>query len=379
MSTDHRMPRAAAVADALRCSRLTVSYGDTTAVDAVDLTVAHGEVLALLGPSGSGKSTLLQAVAGLVESSSGEIWISGHRVADEHRNTSPDRRPVGMVFQNFALWPHLTVLETVAYPMRRAGRPVRQAREAARVLLRQLSIEHLSDRRPAELSGGEQQRTGLARALARDATIYLLDEPTAHLDTHLREAFAEAVLDRQRDSGAAIVYATHDAAEALSVADQIALMVDGRLIQCGAPEVVYAEPIDAVAARLTGPCAELTALCAPLCDGRVSVDLGDGPLTTLGSWSGPPSGGGNYRPVDDFDDSDGPTHRPRQLLLRPDWVREGGPVAGRVKAVAYRGAHTSYQLQCAAGTVLLHQPGPPHHTTGDLVHFAINRVRVLGS
>jgi len=375
MSTDHRLLRAAAVGDALRCLRLTVRYGDMIAVDAVDLTVAHGEVMAVLGPSGSGKSTLLQAVAGLIESSSGEIWISGRRVADQHRNTSPDRRPVGMVFQNFALWPHLTVLETVAYPMRRAGQPARQAREAARVLLRQLSIDHLSDRRPAELSGGEQQRTGLARALARDAAIYLLDEPTAHLDTHLRTAFAEVVLDRQRDSGAAILYATHDAAEALSVADQIALMVDGRLIQCGTPEVVYAEPVDAVAARLTGPCVVLTALCAPLCDGKVSVDFGDGPLTMLGSWSGPPPGAESHR---DVDDCDGPTHQRRQLLLRPDWVREGGPVAGRVTAVAFRGTHTSYQLQCAAGTILLHQSGPPHHTTGDLLRLGIDRVRVLG-
>lgn len=382
MSTDrHRLPSATETvrserppsAEALRCTGLTVRHGDTPAVDEVDLTVERGEVVALLGPSGSGKTTLLQAVAGLIALSAGEIRISGQWVAGRHGNVAPERRDIGMVFQNFALWPHLNVLDTVAYPMRRAGRPARRAHADARILLRQLGIDHLADRRPAELSGGEQQRTGLARALAKDASLYLLDEPTAHLDTHLRTAFTESVLERQRQSGAAILYATHDAAEALSMADRIAVMVEGRMIQCDAPEVVYEQPVDAVAAGLTGPFSILTAPCAPLCDDQVSVDLGDGWINTSGSWSDGPFGGR----VGGHSNASLAPARIGRLLVRPDWVREGGPVAASVTAVAYRGAYTSYRLQCAAGTIALHQPGPPRHVVGDLLHCTIDRVRVL--
>ena len=366
---------AAGTPDALFCRAVTVRHGDTRAVDKVGLTVGRGEVVALLGPSGSGKTTLLQAVAGLTAISSGEIRISGKRVADQHGAVAPELRDIGMVFQNFALWPHLNVLDTVSYPIRRAGRSARRARGDAHLLLQQLGIDHLADRRPAELSGGEQQRTGLARALARDASLYLLDEPTAHLDTHLRSAFTESVLDRQRQSGAAVLYATHDAAEALSIADRIAVMVNGRMIQCDTPVVVYEEPVDAVAARLTGPCSILSAPCAALSDGRLSVDLGGGSVIIAESWAG----GAVNDTKKGYPAFDRTVARTRRLLVRPNWVREDGAVTAVVTAVSYRGAHTCYQLQCAAGTFALHRPGPPHHRTGDLVPCSIDRIWVLGT
>ncbi|MDT4912926.1 MAG: iron(III) transport system ATP-binding protein, partial [Pseudonocardiales bacterium] len=213
---------------ALRCVGLGVRYGDVRALDGAELAVAPGEVVTLLGPSGSGKSTLLHAVAGLLQPSAGEIWLGDRLVATAGRGAPPERRDVGLVFQDFALWPHLDALATVAYPLRRAGTGRREAEAVARRLLQQLDIGSLAGRRPAELSGGQQQRVGLARALARNPRVFLLDEPTAHLDTHLRSAFQASVRDRQAATGAAAVYATHDAGEALALADRVALVVGGR-------------------------------------------------------------------------------------------------------------------------------------------------------
>jgi iron(III) transport system ATP-binding protein len=345
--------------DALRCLGLCVEYAGVPALKDVDLTVRRGEIVALLGASGSGKSTLLHAVAGLVAAARGEIWVAGRRVAADRHNTPPEHRAVGMVFQNFALWPHLSVLDTVAYPLRRAGRSRGDATAVATDLLGRLDIEHLARRRPDELSGGEQQRVGLARALARDARLYLLDEPTAHLDTHLRAAFQDSVLVRQRDTGAAVVYATHDPAEALALADRVALVVDGRLIQYASPASVYAQPVSVAAAVLTGPCSVITAVAGAAEDGLLSVDLGAGAMPVLGGGTG--SG----------------VPRRRNLLLRPDWVREGGPLRGRITVAGFRGPYTEYHLETAAGPILLHQPGPPRHAAGEVLSWTLQRAWVL--
>lgn len=346
-------------ADALRCRALSVEYPGVSALADVELTVGHGEIVALLGASGSGKSTLLHAVAGLVTPVRGEIWVAGQRVTGDRHSTPPERRDVGVVFQNLALWPHLCVLDTVAYPLRRAGRSRRAATATASELLTELGIDHLAHRRPAELSGGEQQRVGLARALARHARLYLLDEPTSHLDTHLRAAFQDAVLARQRDSGAAVVYATHDAGEALALADRVALVVDGRLIQIDSPTAVYAEPVSLAAAVLSGPCSLLTATACAADDGLLSVDLGTGPIVV--------PGGGTR--------SDTPLRRP--LLVRPDWVREGGTLRAQVTRVGFRGPHTDYHLETTAGPILLQQQGPPRHAVGELLPWTIERAWVI--
>jgi ABC-type Fe3+/spermidine/putrescine transport system ATPase subunit len=345
--------------DALRCHGVCVEYPGVTALADVDLTVGHGEIVALLGASGSGKSTLLHAVAGLITPVRGEIWVAGRRVAGQRHNTPPERRDVGLVFQNLALWPHLSVLDTVAYPLRRAGRTRRAAAATASELLAELGIEHLARRRPAELSGGEQQRVGLARALAREAQLYLLDEPTSHLDTHLRAAFQDAVLARQRDSGAAVVYATHDAGEALALADRVALVIDGRVIQVGSPTAVYAQPVSLAAAVLTGPCSLLAATACVAGDGLLSVDLGAGPTVV--------PGGGTRSDIASR----------RQLLVRPDWVREGGPQGAQITAVGFRGPHTDYHLDTAAGPILLQQQGPPRHAVGDRLPWSLDRAWVI--
>jgi ABC-type Fe3+/spermidine/putrescine transport system ATPase subunit len=313
---------------ALAVTDLVVAYGGQPALRRVTLTVAAGELLALLGPSGSGKSTLLHAVAGFLAPQAGSIRLRGRSVAGAGRPVPPERRDLGVVFQNYALWPHLSALDTVAYPARRRGASREQARAEAREILARLRIAHLAGRRPAELSGGEQQRVGLARALARRPSLYLFDEPTAHLDTHVRAVFLDELAARRRESGAAAVYATHDAEEALGLADRVALLREGQLIQVGSPRQVYEEPIDLFAARLTGP--------ASVLDGG-------------------------------------------RLLVRPGWARLGGHAEGTVRAVHYRGAHTDYVLTGPRGEVLVREAGPPCATVGDRPGWTLLRDWPLSS
>lgn len=344
---------------ALRCVGLSVDYPGTRAVHRLDLTVARGEAVAVLGASGSGKSTLLHAIAGLVAPAEGEIWLAGRRVADSRRSAPPERRAVGLVFQDFALWPHLSALDTVAYPLRRAGLRPGAARAEAQRLLDQLGVGALAGRRPTELSGGQQQRVGLARALAREPGVFLLDEPTAHLDTHLRVAFQDSVRERRASTGAAVLYATHDAGEALALADRVAVVAAGRLVQLGTPEQVYAEPVDGTTALLTGHGAVVAASVARMPDGQLAVDFGSGPVVV-------PGGG-----------TDDPNQASRRVLVRPEWARIGGPFSSRVVARAFRGPHTDYAIPAGDGRVWLRASGPPRIGVGEPLSWGLERAWVI--
>jgi len=360
---DHRPTdlRPGVSTDVLTCTALTVGYHDAPVLTGLDLAVGSGEVVALLGPSGSGKSTLLHAVAGFLPLHAGEIRLAGRTVATGGGGLPPEARDIGMVFQNFALWPHLSVVDTVAYPRRRRGVPARRARTEAMEVLARLDIAHLADRRPAQLSGGEQQRVGLARALAREAALYLFDEPTAHLDTHLRAAFQLEVTSRQRASGAAALYATHDAAEALGLADRVAVVGDGRLVQLGTPAEVYARPVSLWSARLTGPASVLSAVVTPGLDGTAGLRIGESQIRTAVGIAG----------------SRGPAGAPQRVLLRPDWTSAGGPLSGRLAAVTFRGPHTDHLVEVGEDRVLVRRPGPPQHGVGDDFAWSIDRAWVL--
>lgn len=350
---------------AVECRGVTVAYGRRVVVQDLDLKVGRGEMLALLGPSGSGKTTILAALAGFIAIRSGEIWIDGKPVAGPRRHDPPERRDVGVVFQSYALWPHLTALETVAYPLHRRGVAPALARREAAAILDRLGIGPLGDRRPAELSGGEQQRVGLGRALARRAGLQLFDEPTAHLDAELRERLLGKLADQRRESGAAGIYATHDTAEALALADRVALVRDGRVVQLGSPRAVYDSPVDLWAARLTGPATDLPATILGGHDGRVDLALGGATVTVAVS-------GARALP-----DEDAP--RPVRILVRPDWASLGGPLAAVVESVAFRGTHTDYRLASAVGTVGIRRGGPPTASAGDRIGWTLDRVWLIES
>ena len=229
---------------AIRVTDIRKAFGRTTAVDGASLEVRHGELVALLGPSGSGKTTLLRVVAGFEAPDAGTVDVGGRLVAGPDVWEEPDRRRVGMVFQDGALFPHLRVGDNVAFGEPAAGR-VEEC----------LALVGLSDRArsyPHELSGGERQRVALARALATDPEVVLLDEPFASLDAGLRESLREEVVAILRAAGASALLVTHDQQEALSLADQIVVMRDGRVEQAGSPEDVYDHPQTRWAAEFLG-------------------------------------------------------------------------------------------------------------------------------
>ena len=350
---------------AVECRGVAVAYGRRVVVSGLDLEIGRGEMLALLGPSGSGKTTILSALAGFIPIQSGEIWIGGRQVAGPRRHDPPERRDVAVVFQGYALWPHLNAIETVAYPIRRRGVGPEVARREAAAILDRLGIGHLGARRPAEMSGGEQQRVGLGRALARRSGLQLFDEPTAHLDTELREQLLAELADQRRESGAAGIYATHDTAEALALADRVALVRDGRVVQVGSPREVYDTPVDLWAARLTGPATDLPATVLDCRDGRADLALGGATVTVAVAGARALPGGDAPRPV--------------RALVRPDWASLGGPLAAVVESVAFRGTHTDYRLASAAGTVGIRQGGPPAASVGDRVGWTLERVWLVES
>jgi len=223
------------------------SYGDVAAVDAADLCVERGEFVALLGPSGCGKTTLLRLVAGFEEPDGGEVRVGDRVVADATTWVAPERRRVGMVFQDYALFPHLTVAENVGF-----GLPRKERRTRVPIVLALVDLCGLGNRYPHELSGGQQQRVALARALAPNPELVLLDEPWSNIDPHLRSSMRDELARLLRAIGVTVVLVTHDREEAFSLADRIAVMRDGSVVQEGTPEEVYLAPATRWAAEFVG-------------------------------------------------------------------------------------------------------------------------------
>lgn len=227
---------------------LTKRYGDVTAVDAISLQIEPGSYCCLLGPSGCGKSSTLRMIAGHESVSSGDLLIDGQRVTDQ----APAQRPTAMMFQNYALFPHLNCVDNVAFSLRMAGTSKTERQARARELLDLVDMSGYADRLPSQLSGGQQQRVALARALVSNPSVLLLDEPLSALDPFLRVRMRAELRRFQRDLGITFVHVTHSQQEALSVADQVVVMSNGMIEQSGTPSDVFNAPATAFVARFIG-------------------------------------------------------------------------------------------------------------------------------
>jgi len=227
---------------AIATRALSLSYGQTQVLRQIDLTLTGGQTLALLGPSGCGKTTLLRLVAGLLAPTTGEIFIDGRQVAGRTGLVPPEKRGLGMVFQDYALWPHLTVSGNVAFPLEMAGvgRAERERRVTA--ALDRVGLAAMAQRSPSALSGGQQQRVAIARAIVGEPRIVLFDEPLSNLDRELRETMVAELGALIRDLGLTAIYVTHDQSEALTLADQVAVMDAGEIAQLAAPEDLVEHP-----------------------------------------------------------------------------------------------------------------------------------------
>jgi len=315
-------------------------YGPVTAVAGVSLDVAAGEFVSLLGPSGSGKTTLLMMLAGFEQPQSGRLTVGERDIT----RVAPNKRNVAMVFQRYALFPHMTVAENIAFPlrMRRIGRAEREAR--IRRALDMVKLEAQAGRKPAELSGGQQQRVALARAIVFEPPVILMDEPLGALDKKLRQHMQIELKQLQRRLGATVIYVTHDQEEALTMSDRVAVLNHGKLVQLGPPRALYDQPADAFVADFIG---EMNLL-----PGTVRAMTGE--LCTLAV-----DGGTAVGMAASNSDGQLASGKPARVAVRPEHVelvaasgaaQDGLP--GQLAEIVFNGATTAMLVELAGGTML---------------------------
>jgi spermidine/putrescine transport system ATP-binding protein len=312
---------------------LAKRFGDVTALQGVDLDVRAGEFLTLLGPSGCGKTTLLRIIGGFEHATSGEMALDGEPLG----RRTPERRPFNMVFQSYALFPHMTVAQNVAYGLRTARRP--RAEVAARVAaaLRLVGLEDRGDRNVRELSGGQQQRVALVRALVNEPRVLLLDEPLGALDLQLRKRLQHELRDLQRRLGTTFVYVTHDQEEALSLSHRVVVMQDGAVVQVGTPQEIYERPRTRFVAEFVGE--------ADLIPCRVDAQRGDVVDVVLGQEQ--------RATFAHFGDLRLEPGRSALVALRPEHLSLCAPgdgvIEGTVTSSVFRGADWLHDLRVADG------------------------------
>jgi iron(III) transport system ATP-binding protein len=236
----------------LELMHLTKRYGDVVSVDAIDLAAAKGEFICLLGPSGCGKTTTLRMIAGFLEPDAGEIRVEGRVISTPGNVVPPERRHMSMIFQSYAVWPHMTVRDNVGYGLKMKKIEAAKARERVDAMLKATKLFELAARYPSELSGGQQQRVALARALAPSPEILLLDEPLSNLDANLRAEMRFEIRRLHEQLRYTSIYVTHDQIEAMTMADRIVVMNAGRIEQVGTPEEIYERPQSKFVARFIG-------------------------------------------------------------------------------------------------------------------------------
>jgi len=326
----------------LRVENLSKSFGPTRVLDRVSFTVPPGRFLVLLGPSGSGKTTLLRCLAGIERADSGSIHLGELPLARERTHLPPDRRDLAMVFQDYALWPHMTATANVGYALRRRRLDREQSRLRVERVLERVGLGGHAEQFPHQLSGGQQQRVALARALVAEPGLLLFDEPLSNLDADLRERLRVEIATLTRESGATVVYITHDQAEAFALADEIGVLEGGSLVQLGSPEDVYHRPASPFVARFTGLAGELAG--EPVgggAPGTVAVRTAAGVVTAVPG-GGLPLTGGPVRVM----------IRPAAVTLARDPDPADGRPAGTVVDTAYRGRGYDHVVELPGGARL---------------------------
>jgi putative spermidine/putrescine transport system ATP-binding protein len=317
--------------------KLTLRYGDTVAVDSLDLAIGKGELVALLGPSGCGKTTTMRAIAGLLVPSNGTIRLDGTDIT----RVAANRRQVGLVFQSYALFPHLSVFDNVAFGLKLKGMNGAALREKAEAGLKSVGLLAFAGRKPPELSGGQQQRVALARSMVMEPKVLLLDEPLSNLDARLRLDMRTELQRVQAETGVTMIFVTHDQAEALALASRIVVMRNGEIEQIGTPEAIYNHPASRFVADFVG-----FENIFSVRDGKLHSETAEVPLrAALPAVAG--------------------------LAFRPRSVALGaGPLNGTVRGVSFAGGTREYVLETAFGPIKAEtDAGLPAHDLGATVPF----------